>query len=77
MADTSKSKETTSDMMACDVMPGSESAKDDDKSSTKSSVDDPWKGFTMRHITNVSKDPFGSHLVVSCSMYNAANNFRR
>eukprot|EP00957_Ditylum_brightwellii_P086071 6548018-Ditylum_brightwellii.AAC.1 len=42
----------TSDMMACDVTPESKSAKDDDKSSTESSVDDIWKGYTMWRITN-------------------------
>eukprot|EP00957_Ditylum_brightwellii_P188154 14324097-Ditylum_brightwellii.AAC.1 len=59
--------------MACDVMPESESAKDDDKPSTESSVDDRWKGYTMRRTTNVLKDPFGGHWLISCSMYDAAN----
>eukprot|EP00957_Ditylum_brightwellii_P179589 13680537-Ditylum_brightwellii.AAC.1 len=77
MADTCKSKEMTSDMMACDVIPESKSAKDDDKSSTESSVDDIWKGYTMRLITDVSKAQFGGHWLISCSMYDAANNFRR
>eukprot|EP00957_Ditylum_brightwellii_P007224 548881-Ditylum_brightwellii.AAC.1 len=58
--------------MACDVMPESNAAKDDDASSTKSSV-----GYTMQRITNVSKDPFGHHWLTSCSMYDAANEFRR
>eukprot|EP00957_Ditylum_brightwellii_P000740 58008-Ditylum_brightwellii.AAC.1 len=75
MTDTCKSKETTSDMMACGVMPESESAKDDDTSSTKLSVDDRWKGYTMQRIINVSKDPFGGHWKVSCSMYDADDEF--
>eukprot|EP00957_Ditylum_brightwellii_P112264 8559460-Ditylum_brightwellii.AAC.1 len=75
MADTCKSKETTSDMMACDVMAESKSAKDDDTSSTESSVDDRWKGYTMRRITNVPTDPFGGHWKISCSMYDADDEF--
>eukprot|EP00957_Ditylum_brightwellii_P186253 14179137-Ditylum_brightwellii.AAC.1 len=58
-------------------MPESESAKDDDKSSTDLSVDDPWKGYTMQRITNVSKDLFGSHWVVSCAMYDADDELTR
>eukprot|EP00957_Ditylum_brightwellii_P167509 12750970-Ditylum_brightwellii.AAC.1 len=61
--------------MACDVMPESKSAKNDDTSSTELSVDDRWKGYTMRRITNVLKNPFGGHWLISCSMYDAGDEF--
>ena len=77
MADTCKSNETTCDMMACDAMPESESAKEDDGSSSDSSDDDPWKGCTMQCVTGVSKDPFGSHLKISCRMKDEENKYSR
>eukprot|EP00957_Ditylum_brightwellii_P016032 1208170-Ditylum_brightwellii.AAC.1 len=61
----------TSDMMVCDGMPESEPSKDDDMSSTKSSVDDRWKGYTMQRISDISRAPFGGHWLISCSMYDA------
>eukprot|EP00957_Ditylum_brightwellii_P061017 4631645-Ditylum_brightwellii.AAC.1 len=63
MTNTSKSKETTSDMMTCDVMPESKSAKDDDTSSTESPVDDRWKGYTMGRISNVLRAPCGGSTI--------------
>eukprot|EP00957_Ditylum_brightwellii_P076503 5814873-Ditylum_brightwellii.AAC.1 len=77
MSGTSISKATTSDMMVCDVMSESKSAKDDDTSSTKSSVDDRWKGYTMWRISNASKALCGGHWIISCSMYDADGYFSR
>eukprot|EP00957_Ditylum_brightwellii_P140520 10705814-Ditylum_brightwellii.AAC.1 len=53
MNDVSKSKETTSDMMDCNGMPGSEPAKDDDMSSNELSIEDIWEGYTIKSIANV------------------------
>eukprot|EP00957_Ditylum_brightwellii_P183616 13985867-Ditylum_brightwellii.AAC.1 len=63
MSGTSISKATTSDMVVCDVMTESESAKDDDTSSTESSIDDRWKGYTMQRI---SDDYAAQHEEVLC-----------
>eukprot|EP00957_Ditylum_brightwellii_P101676 7748758-Ditylum_brightwellii.AAC.1 len=60
MKDTKRiSNETTSDQMQCDGMPRSESTKDHDMSCTESSIDDEWKGCTMKYINNVKKAPSG------------------
>eukprot|EP00957_Ditylum_brightwellii_P034910 2645564-Ditylum_brightwellii.AAC.1 len=61
MTDTSKSKETTSDMIGCDGMPDSKPAKDDGMSSTESPIEDRWKGYTIQRISNVARAPFGGH----------------
>eukprot|EP00957_Ditylum_brightwellii_P158107 12034793-Ditylum_brightwellii.AAC.1 len=58
-------------------MPESKSAKDDDTSSTKLSVDDKWKGYTMQCISDVSRAPCGGHWLISCSMYDADGKLRR
>eukprot|EP00957_Ditylum_brightwellii_P198090 15091717-Ditylum_brightwellii.AAC.1 len=71
MSGTSISKATSSDMMGCDVMPESKSANNDDTSSTKLSIDDRWKGYTMQCISDVSMAPCGGHWLISCSMYDA------
>eukprot|EP00957_Ditylum_brightwellii_P031370 2377982-Ditylum_brightwellii.AAC.1 len=61
MSDTSISKARTSDMMVCDGMFESKPAKDDDMSSNESSIEDRWKGYTMQHISDVLRSPFGHH----------------
>eukprot|EP00957_Ditylum_brightwellii_P114937 8765654-Ditylum_brightwellii.AAC.1 len=53
------STETTNDKMQCNGMPRSESTKDHDKSCTESSIEDNWKGCTMKYINNVKKEPSG------------------
>eukprot|EP00957_Ditylum_brightwellii_P185613 14132211-Ditylum_brightwellii.AAC.1 len=68
MSDISESKEKTSDMMVCDGLPESKLAKDDDMSSTESPIDDRWKGYTMKRISNVLRAPFGCHWLISCSI---------
>eukprot|EP00957_Ditylum_brightwellii_P016991 1280962-Ditylum_brightwellii.AAC.1 len=73
----SKSKETTSDMMNYDGMPELESAKDHDKSSTKSSIEDRWKGCTMQYINDVKKDTFGGHWQITDGMYKEGKYYTR
>eukprot|EP00957_Ditylum_brightwellii_P000372 28932-Ditylum_brightwellii.AAC.1 len=77
MSDTSKSKETASGMMVCDGMPESKPAKDNDMSSNESSINDRWKGYTIQRISDVSRESFGGHWLISCSMYDADGKFSR
>eukprot|EP00957_Ditylum_brightwellii_P085597 6511211-Ditylum_brightwellii.AAC.1 len=58
-------------------MPESKPAKDDDMSSNESSINDRWKGYTMQHISDLLRDSFGRHWLISCSMYDANGQFSR
>eukprot|EP00957_Ditylum_brightwellii_P174674 13300055-Ditylum_brightwellii.AAC.1 len=70
MKDTiSMSNETTSDKMQCDGMPKSKSTKDHDKSCTESSIENEWKGCTMKYINNVKNTPSGDNWQITCGMF--------
>eukprot|EP00957_Ditylum_brightwellii_P142658 10869335-Ditylum_brightwellii.AAC.1 len=63
--------------MDCDGMPKLEPAKDHDKSCTKLSIEDRWKGCTIQYINNVKKATCGGHWLISCTMYDGRQSSRR